>query len=130
MVPEVAYDVASGIILSDSPGLCGFLRGSLFASHGGDVPVTLMTHMHPPCLDSACGSLLVGREHPDTRLGLTLLTVSCLFPCPASAAVALLFGDCFARMDPGLAFSWEGGGVLVSVMGKEDPWSSCGIQGR
>lgn len=41
MVPEVASDVDSGIILSNSPGLCGFLRGSLFASHG-DVPVTLI----------------------------------------------------------------------------------------
>lgn len=41
VVPEVASDVASGTILSNSPGLCGFLRGSLFASHG-DVPVTLI----------------------------------------------------------------------------------------
>lgn len=41
VVPEVASEVASGTILSNSPGLCGFLRGSLFASHG-DVSVTLI----------------------------------------------------------------------------------------
>lgn len=77
-----------------------------------------MVHVHPPCLGSASSCLLRVRRvltspwlhDPDSELSSSSAEAS----ASASPAVALVCGSCFARMDPGLTFSWEGGGMLGS----------------